>query len=119
VNGIDGLSDPLSRGEPLVEAASGSRLLAGRGAPRRSPREVARDFEAVLLHRLLEEMRRTIPESGLLESRITDQVQGLFWYYLAQEAADKGGLGLARELERQMGAAGTGDPPPPTVESEA
>jgi len=64
--------------------------------------KVAKDFESVLLYKLMEEMRRTIPQSGLLSNGITKQVQGIFWYYLAQEVADGGGIGLWKDIYRQM-----------------
>jgi hypothetical protein len=30
------------------------------------------------------------------------QVQGLFWLYLAQDVADKGGVGLWKDIYRQL-----------------
>lgn len=96
-------------------------LLSGRGAG--SPRnarseaqkiEAAKDFESVLLHRLLGEMRRTIPESGLFGDGISKQIEDIFWLYLAREMADKGGVGLWQELYRKFGqlegGAGAGAP---------
>jgi Rod binding domain-containing protein len=80
-------------------------------------KKVAGDFESILLQRLLEEMRRTIPESGLLESGVSDQVQGLFWFYLAQDVADKGSMGLATELVRQLKWA-EGAAPTPSAEEQ-
>ncbi len=65
----------------------------------------ARDFESVLLYRLLEEMRRTIPDSGLLETAQSKQMQGLFWFYLAEEVARRGGLGLWRQIHAGLGPA--------------
>jgi Rod binding domain-containing protein len=90
---IDGLMMP----EPAAPSAD----VRGRQGDRRLA-ETAQQFESVLLHRLMEEMRRTIPESGLLEGGLSDQVQGLFWFYLAQDAAEKGGLGIGREMARQL-----------------
>ena len=75
----------------------------GANADRKKIRQAAHDFESVLIQRMMEDMRRTVPESGLLDSGVTDQVQGLFWMYLAQDVSNKGGLGLWRELERQFG----------------
>ena len=71
-------------------------------------KSAARDFESVLLYKLMEEMRRTIPESGLLSDGTTSQVQGIFWFYLAQTAADNGGLGLWRDIYRSING---GEPP--------
>jgi Rod binding domain-containing protein len=84
---------------PLDLTRAAKAAQSGQGA---EIEKAARDFESVLLHRLFEEMRRTIPESGLLESRVNEQVQGMFWMYMAQEVAAKGGIGLAKELARQF-----------------
>jgi len=72
--------------------------------------EAARGFESILLHRLVEAMRETIPDGGLLSSPTGRQVEGLFWFYLAQEMAEKGGIGLWKDLARKLDLAG-GDAP--------
>ena len=85
-------------------------LLSGRGigSPRNARNQTqkiqaAKDFESVLLQRLLGEMRRTIPESGLMSSGISKQLEDIFWLYLARDMADKGGMGLWKELYRKFG----------------
>ena len=104
-------SSPILPGG-LVDLLSGRELLVPRGQADRSPRnargemqkiKAAKDFESVLLHRLLGEMRRTIPESGLLSNGISKQLEDIFWMYLAQEMAERGGLGLWKELYKQFG----------------
>ena len=82
--------------------ASVERLLAARRGDAREVVRAARDFESVLLHRLMEEMRRTIPKSELLDTGISDQIQGLFWMYLAKHMADQGGIGLWKDIAQQM-----------------
>jgi len=66
--------------------------------------KVAKDFEAVLLNKLMEAMQATVPESGLLEDGTSKQVQSIFWSYLSQNVADKGGMGLWKDLYRQLSA---------------
>jgi len=66
----------------------------------------AKDFEAVLLHKMLQEMANTIPDSPLLDNGPGRQVQGMFWYYLAQDLAEKGGLGLWKQIAGEKYAAG-------------
>ncbi|MBE3068919.1 MAG: rod-binding protein [Planctomycetes bacterium] len=95
----------LPGGDPAAGAAALQRA-ARAGAGTEEAAKAAKDFEAILIHRLMEEMRRTIPQSGLLDSGTTDQMEGLFWFHLAQEVADKGGLGLWRELARDIAPAG-------------
>ncbi len=79
-----------------------------------SPAEIksekaAKDFEAVLLHKMLQEMANTVPDSPLLDRGAGKQVHDMFWHYLAQDLADKGGLGLWKQIAGQTYAAGTED----------
>ena len=85
-------------------------LLSGQGVnlPKNARNDMqkikaAKDFESVLLQRMLGEMRRTIPESGLLSNGISKQLEDIFWLYLAREMADKGGIGLWKELYKKFG----------------
>ena len=71
-------------------------------------RRAARDFESILLHKLLQEMKNTIPDSGLAGSGATKQLQGLFWSFLARDLAEKGGLGLWKDLYAEWSAAAGG-----------
>ena len=81
-----------------------ARSLGKQGArgDLKAAEKAAKDFESVLLYKLMEEMRRTVPESELLESGASRQIEGIFWYYLAQEVADGGGLGLWKDVYKDM-----------------
>ena len=92
------------------------RALAERTADRRSVAvdrdaavKAAKDFEAILTTRLLEEMRSTVGESSLLESAGSKQMEDLFWMYLGQEVAKSGALGVWKQVYRQI----TGGAEPP------
>jgi Rod binding domain-containing protein len=90
---------------PLTPGLAGA--MPGRVAPGPRPvdkdiEKVAKDFESVLIHKLMEEMQRTVDESGLLEDGASGQVKGIFWHYLAQDVADGGGMGLWQDIYRQM-----------------
>jgi len=110
--GIDLPDDPLLGAEPISALA---RRLAPENREAARGLEAARDFEAVLLHRMMEAMRRTVPDGGLLSSPATRQMEGLFWFYLAQEVARKGGIGLWKDLARSLDLA-SGNPPAPPAE---
>jgi Rod binding domain-containing protein len=100
MDGMDGLMPPVA---PVDLAALAPAPRADGGQDSKAAIEkTARDFESVLLYRVFEEMRRSVPDSGLLDSGSSDQVQGMFWMFLAQDVASKGGLGLAKELTRQL-----------------
>lgn len=68
--------------------------------PRRAV-QAAKDFESVLLHQVLREMRKTVPDSGLLSDGTSEQMQSMFWMFLSQHMADQGGLGLWKDIYRQ------------------
>jgi flagellar protein FlgJ len=69
-------------------------------------RQVAREFEALLLNQMIKGLRRTVPEA---EARGHEQqvYQEMLDERLALELARQGGIGLAEALERYLaGAAG-------------
>lgn len=64
--------------------------------------QFAKDFESVLLERLLDEMKDTIGDWGVEQDGASKQVQGLFWMNLAREMADRGGIGLSKEIYQSL-----------------
>jgi murein DD-endopeptidase MepM/ murein hydrolase activator NlpD len=72
-------------------------------------KEVAREFEAMLLAQMIGAMRKTVGDSGLLQaSPERKMMDGFFDIEMARGLVDKVDLGLARqltgELERKQGA---------------
>ena len=64
-------------------------------------RQLSKDFESVLMTKLVDSMKDTVEQwQDEKEDAAGGQVQGLFWYYLAQDMADKGGVGLWKDLYR-------------------
>lgn len=78
--------------------------------------KVAKDFESVLLHKLMETMQESVPESGLLDGGMTKQVQGIFWFHMAQEMSRHGGVGLWKDIYTHIG--GEGSPQAATMEQQ-
>src|ERR1035437_2798920 len=105
------MTEPIHAAVPdlagLVQAPPS--LAARSGAPPAALEKAAKDFESVLLNTLLQEMGKTVEPSGILDSGMTQQVQGLFWMHLSQDLANRGGLGLWKDLLRHM---------PPAVRGE-
>jgi len=58
----------------------------------------AKDFESVLLNKLLDEMKNSIGKWTEEEDVASDQVKGLFWLFLGRDLADKGGLGMWKDI---------------------
>jgi Rod binding domain-containing protein len=65
-------------------------------------KQIARDFESVLLTKLFDQVQESIGRWDLEEDGTSSQVQGLFWFCLARDVADKGGLGLWKEIYQQL-----------------
>ncbi len=114
---IDSIATPPVSGPGIDEFAmrlNGLKL----GGDLKAAERAAKDFESVLLYKLMEEMSRTVPESDLFSSGTTKQVEGIFWFYLAQEVAKQGGLGVWRGIYKEMmgTAAGPNSATTPSVE---
>ena len=80
----------------------------GKDLSQEQAKQVAKDFESVLLHKLLDAMKKTVPESDLFETGISKQFQDIFWFHMAQEMADQGGLGIWKMIYQQMNRSSEG-----------
>ncbi|MHC4158122.1 MAG: hypothetical protein ACYSSO_03495 [Planctomycetota bacterium] len=65
-------------------------------------KQIAKDFESVFLTRLLDEMRNTIGQWDKEEDAVSEQVQGMFWLYLARDIANNGGFGLWKDIYQSL-----------------
>ncbi len=104
-----------SRRTPQVPGAirDGSRATVAMERLEEQKRQIARDFESVLLTKLFDQVRESIGTWGFEEEDVaSQQVQGLFWFYLARDVADKGGFGLWKDIyqyfQQMEGMADTG-----------
>ena len=96
------MGDPISAASVFVpQTPSGDetrRRLSGK-----SPTEVAKEFEAVLLAQVISAMRKTVPESGLVEASANRKMlDGAFDQEVARSLAAKGGLGIAEQIVGQI-----------------
>lgn len=65
-------------------------------------KQIAKDFESLLINKLLDEMKNSIGDWGFESDGASRQIQGIFWLYLAQDISDNGGLGLWKEIYKTM-----------------
>jgi Rod binding domain-containing protein len=112
MDGIESIAMPLvvpptALGQ-VAAAASNQIEATGVEAIRRASdeekKQLAKDFEAVFLTKLFEEVKNSIEDSGFDDDVAADQVHGMFWSYLAQDVANKGGFGLWQDLYQQFKA---------------
>jgi len=105
MDGIESIATPLTAPAALrqvAESASNPIELTDREAIRNASdeqkKQLAKDFESVFLTKVFDEVRKSIEDSGFDDDVAADQVHGMFWSYLAQDVANKGGFGLWQDL---------------------
>ena len=88
------LTEPVSPPAPL-ELVQKSGL---KNVSEEKSRQIARDFESILLNKMLDQMKNTIGDWGFEKDGPSNQVQGIFWLYLARDIANNGGIGLWKDI---------------------
>lgn len=68
------------------------------GISEEKKKQVAKNFESVLVNKILEQMKNTIADWGLEKDETCKQVNGIFWLYLARDIANNGGFGLWKDI---------------------
>ena len=81
-------------------------------------KQIAKDFESLLLNKLFDQMKDTIGDWGFEKDGASSQVQGMFWLYLANDIANKGGMGLWKEIYKTLTANDQGNPPVKSLEGK-
>lgn len=61
-------------------------------------RDAALRFETVLVQKLMDTMRETIPDSGLTDDAASKQMWDLFYMHLGDLVGRQGGLGVWKQL---------------------
>jgi murein DD-endopeptidase MepM/ murein hydrolase activator NlpD len=90
----------------LSELSTAAPLPTGQG----TVREVATEFEGLLMNELLKTMRKTVPESPFFGGFSNDVFTSMLDEQLSRESARGGALGLTGILERQLGGSSAGSP---------
>lgn len=89
--------------QAIGEAQSVDRAGASASQNDEKEKQIGRDFESVLLTKLFEQVQNSIGETGFDEEDSgSQQVRGMFWLYLAQDVADKGGFGFWKDVYQQI-----------------
>jgi len=65
-------------------------------------KQAAKDFESVLLTKLLDEMKNSIVDWDSEKDGASEQIHGIFWLYLARDIANNGGLGLWKDIYQSL-----------------
>ena len=89
--------DPIQTITPAAQFAK-----ANSTQDRAAIERAAKDFESVLLGKLLESMKDSVGDWGGMTDGVGKQVYDIFWQYLAKDIADNGGIGLWKDIQRSM-----------------
>ncbi|MHC4583142.1 MAG: hypothetical protein ACYS3N_01350 [Planctomycetota bacterium] len=92
------LTEPVSA-PTMLEQLDQSKL---KSIPDEKKKQVAKDFESVLLDKLLDEMKNSITDWGLEKDAASKQTEGIFWLYLGRDIANNGGLGLWKDIYKYL-----------------
>ena len=65
-------------------------------------KQIARDFESVLLNKLFDQMSKSVGNWGFEKDGASQQIQGIFWLYLARDIANNGGMGLWKDIYKSL-----------------
>lgn len=61
-------------------------------------KKFAKDFESLVVNKLFESAEKTMSGSVFGTDAASKQIRGMFWMFLSQDVADKGGVGLADQI---------------------
>ncbi len=101
-------TNPSARLTPRVPVTGRSQAGAGpsrtnAGAAEQELKTACDDMEALFIHHMLSEMRKTVGKSGLIDGGRSEEIYtSLMDAELAREMARSGGLGLSTILQEQL-----------------
>lgn len=64
--------------------------------------QFAKDFESIFISKLLDEMKNTIGEWGEEKDGSAQQVNGMFYMFLAKNLGENGGMGMWKDIYNSL-----------------
>ena len=107
--------------KPIVSLPDLTAKVAGTEAAAAKVNEdkkekIAKDFESVLVYRLLMEMNNTIGQWGMEKEQTSEQVQSLFSLCLSDHISKSGGIGLWKDIKKTLDETADKDSGPKAME---
>jgi len=86
---------------------SGFNALRGQAAKptRETIHKVAQQFESVFVSMMMKSMRDTVQDGGLFDDSAMKNYQSMMDSQLSVSLSQRGGMGLAKVIEKQLGSA--------------
>jgi Rod binding domain-containing protein len=86
----------------LTETVAPPEMLSSlnkvKNAPEEKKKQFAKDFESLLINKMLDEMKNTVGDWGFEEDAASKQIQGIFNLYMSQHIGQNGGFGLWKQI---------------------
>ena len=123
VRAIQALASPapsINAGDPLASDPAARVRQPPTSAERAAMKKAATEFESFFLYYMMKTMRQAVPKGGLLDSKVGETYLGMLDQEVANQAAKRGGFGLAKSIERQFYpplSGGSSFPPAPPIKS--
>jgi flagellar protein FlgJ len=93
--------EPAEAVRPAVEAAADDQARTAEQL-----RSVARQFETVFLNEIVKQMKETVDYTSLDEEDETgEQVQSMYWSFMADSLGRQGGVGYWKEIYEKIASA--------------
>jgi flagellar protein FlgJ len=82
---------------------AGDRKISDSLKNKKELRQACRDFEALFIHKMLQTMRKSIPDNGMLDGGLAEDIYtDMLDQQIAQAAADRESLGIATVIYEEM-----------------
>ena len=99
-----GMSQPLPSSFAATDLSAFSRMKAdARRDPKAVLREVAQQFEALMMNQMMKSMRETVSDDGVFGSQEGKTFQGMLDQQWVTQMSQSKGIGIADMLVRQLG----------------
>jgi Rod binding domain-containing protein len=99
-NATDALRDAQLR--RAQDTARNGDIADGRAQKLAAAERTAKEFESLLVTRMISAMRESVPDSGLTEDAASGQMKDMFWHFMGEEIGSTGGLGVWKQVLRQI-----------------
>ncbi|MFP4392036.1 MAG: peptidoglycan DD-metalloendopeptidase family protein [Desulfohalobiaceae bacterium] len=86
----------------LQNAQQRLKSLQESGGNRQELKQASQDFEALFIQKLWQQMRKTLPEDGMLRSGQQEKYLSMFDQEFSRKMAQAGGIGLSRMIMQNL-----------------
>jgi Rod binding domain-containing protein len=113
---MDPVTLPLQN-QPVTPSLLGESSKTSQVLQEHRKIQSAKDFESLLIGKLVDSMKETVGNSGLLEEEGSEQMQAIFWMHLSSALSDQGGVGLWKDIYKNIYGTAPVENPAPQGES--